>query len=97
MAVGEFDESARVLDQGLSLAPDLTELKFWAAVGMFTAGRESEALSLCREVFAKEPIWAELVPRLVPCGLLPDDPPALERILEQRQTTDDGRQKTVGS
>jgi hypothetical protein len=36
-----------------------------------------------REVFSTEPVWAELVPRLVPAGLLPDDPQALKRILSQ--------------
>jgi uncharacterized Ntn-hydrolase superfamily protein len=81
MTIGAFEEAASTLDKGLSLAPDLMELRFWAAVGMFKAGREEEALALFREVFRMEPIWADLVPRLVPSGLLPDDPAAIERIL----------------
>lgn len=81
MAAGAFEEAASTLDNGLSLAPDLVELRFWAAVSRFKAGREEEALPLFREVFRKEPIWAELVPRLVTSGLLPDDPAAIRRIL----------------
>ena len=80
----EFDKAASVIAQGLRLAPEITELKFWAAVSLLTAGREDEALQFFREVFAREPIWADLVPRLVPPGLLSDKPGVIDRILEQR-------------
>ena len=80
----EFDKAASVIAEGLRLAPEITELKFWAAVSLLTAGREDEALQFFREVFAREPIWADLVPRLVPPGLLSDKPGVIDRILEQR-------------
>ena len=83
MAEGKFEEAAQAMSEAIRLAPDVVEMRFWAAVGLFTAGREEQALSMFREVFSTEPVWAELVPRLVPAGLLPDDPQALKRILSQ--------------
>jgi hypothetical protein len=57
------------------------ELPFWQAVTLFVAGQEEKALALFRDVFAKEPVWARLVPRLPASGLLPEDPKKIERIL----------------
>ncbi|MHC5022823.1 MAG: DUF1028 domain-containing protein, partial [Planctomycetota bacterium] len=56
---------------------------FWHAVTLITGGREDEAMPLFRKVFAAEPIWARVVPRLVEPGILPDDPALLERILAE--------------
>ena len=36
-------------------------------------------------VFAKEPAWADLVPRLPPAGLLPEDKGLIERIVGLRR------------
>jgi len=83
MTAGDFEGAARAASEGMGLAPHMVELRFWAAVGMFQAGREEEALPLFREVFEKEPVWAELVPRLVPSGLLRDDEEAIKRIVDQ--------------
>lgn len=80
IAAQNFDDAMGALAKAAALAPDVLELRFWAAAALFAAGREDEALQIFREVFAKEPIWARLAPRLVPLGLLPDDPAALERI-----------------
>lgn len=80
IAAQNFDDAMGALAKAAALAPDVLELRFWAAAALFAAGREDESLELFREVFAKEPVWALLAPRLVPLGLLPDDPAALERI-----------------
>ncbi len=80
IAAQNFDDAMGALARAATLAPDVMELRFWAAAALFAAGREDEALKMFGEIFAKEPIWAQLAPRLVPLGLLPDDPAALERI-----------------
>ena len=82
LAQGRHEEAAAAMRQALTLAPDVLELRFWSAVTLFRVGREKEALDLFAEVFAKEPIWLEVVPRLVPAGLLPDDPVAIKLITE---------------
>ena len=81
-ANGEFDAATAVLGTAMGLAPGLLELQFWAAVARFRAGDEAGALRIFAEVFAREPIWADLVPRLVTPGMLPDDPQAIARITE---------------
>jgi uncharacterized Ntn-hydrolase superfamily protein len=84
MAVRNFEDAMGALSKAAALAPGVVELRFWAAASLFSAGKEDEALTIFREVFAKEPIWAQLAPRLVPLGLLPEDPVALARIAAQR-------------
>ena len=67
-----------------SLAPEVLELPFWHAVTLASIGREAEALPIFTQVFAKEPIWAELLPRLPAAGLFPNDPALIERIRKLR-------------
>ena len=59
----------------------MVELQFWAALSMYTNGREDEARTIFRRVFAKEGRWAELVPRLAKVGLFPDDPKKIEDVV----------------
>jgi len=66
------------------LAPEILELPFWQAVTLVVVGRESEAAPIFRRVFAKEPYWADLVPRLPAAGQLPDDPALIKRIVALR-------------
>jgi uncharacterized Ntn-hydrolase superfamily protein len=63
------------------IAPEIVELPFWHAVTLASIGRETEAVPIFRAVFAKEPAWADLVPRLPASGLLPDDKGLVERIV----------------
>ena len=65
-ALRHYEEAAR-------LAPEVVELQFWAALSMYTNGREAEARPIFTRVFTKERRWADLVPRLATIGLFPDD------------------------
>jgi len=70
--------------EGARLAPDNMEIVFWEAVSLFSVGKEQEALPLFHKVFAREPRWRALVPRLSgPIGLLPDDKAKIARILAE--------------
>jgi len=66
-------------------APEIQELPFWQAVTLAASGRVAEAEPIFRQVFAKEPQWADLVPRLPAAGLLPDDKALVERIVKLRR------------
>lgn len=81
---GRFDEARDLLDRALALAPENDELRFWAALTLLRTGREEQGLAMLRDVFSRGSQWAELVPRLAPLGLIPEEPGALERILAQR-------------
>jgi uncharacterized Ntn-hydrolase superfamily protein len=65
------------------LAPDIVEMPFWRAVTLASSGHVEESLPIFRRVFKREPVWVELVPRLVDSGLLPNDAKMIERITAQ--------------
>jgi hypothetical protein len=73
----------RHYEEAMKLAPDVVELQFWAAVSMYTNGREKEALPLFHQVFAKEARWVPLVPRLAPAGLFPKDEKKIAEVQAQ--------------
>jgi len=81
MAEGDFAAALGHYARASELAPDIAELPFWQAVTLFVEEREAEALAIFRRVFAADPRWVELVPRLPASGLLPDDPETIEKIL----------------
>ncbi|WP_424358850.1 DUF1028 domain-containing protein [Methanocella sp. MCL-LM] len=64
------------------LAPELVEIPFWCAVTLVNAGKVEEALPIFRDVFEREKMWAELIPRLVESGMLVNDPAVIKRIFE---------------
>jgi len=72
-ALGEYKAAA-------ALAPEILELPFWHAVTLASIGREAEAAPIFTAVFAKEPVWADLMPRLPAAGLFPDDQALIARI-----------------
>jgi len=83
MEHSDFESATREYAAAVQFAPQIVELPFWQAVTLASNGRIEQALPIFHEVFAKERRWVELTPRLVPAGLLPDDPKLLKRILAQ--------------
>ena len=84
IAAKKPDEALKAYEEAAKLAPDVIELQFWAAVSMYTNGREAEALKLFREAFSREKQWVDLIPRLAKVGLFPDDPKKIEEVQRQR-------------
>jgi uncharacterized Ntn-hydrolase superfamily protein len=77
---GKIDEAMKAYAEGARLAPGNDEILFWQAASLWQLGREKEATPIFRTVFAHDHRWVELVPRLVPAGLLKDDPASIQRI-----------------
>jgi len=73
LALKEYAAASRI-------APEILELPFWHAVTLASIGREAEAAPIFKAVFAKEPVWAELLERLPAAGLFPNDPALIKRI-----------------
>ncbi len=80
-AKGDWPAALEHYSRGSRLAPDNVELLFWKGQALFVSGDETAALQVFRQVFAREPRWARLVPRLAAVGLLPTDPAKVARIL----------------
>jgi uncharacterized Ntn-hydrolase superfamily protein len=76
-----WDSAAWAYGSAEKIAPEIVELPFWHAVTLASAGRVEDALPIFRRVFATEPQrWLPLIDRLVPSGLLPNDPALIARI-----------------
>src|SRR5262249_36126433 len=46
LTAGQPDVAATAFQRAVELAPDLLELRFWAAAALFSAGHESQALEM---------------------------------------------------
>jgi len=80
VTAGRWDQARKAYGDAAKLAPHIAEMPFWHAVALASAGRRTEALPLFKAVFAKEPAWRRLVPRLVTSGHFPNDPDLLKTI-----------------
>src|SRR5687767_10775969 len=63
------------------LVPNNAEMIYWHAVALVNMGRVDESLPLFRKVFAMDPNWITLTPRLPHSGLLPNDPKIIQKIV----------------
>lgn len=80
VTAGKWDDARKAYGEAAKIAPGVVEMPFWHAVALASAGRRSEALPIFKAVFAKEPAWKRLVPRLAEVGQLPKDPALLQAI-----------------
>jgi uncharacterized Ntn-hydrolase superfamily protein len=80
---GEIDKALSEYNLAAEYYPENPELPFWTAVSLASVDRVDEALPIFKEVFEKAPDLRDLVPRLIPAGLLPDDKKLIERIRKQ--------------
>jgi uncharacterized Ntn-hydrolase superfamily protein len=81
LAVEKKDNEGALREYGAAekLVPDSAEMIYWHAVALVNMGRVDESLPLFRKVFAMDPNWITLTPRLPKSGLLPDDPKLIDR------------------
>jgi uncharacterized Ntn-hydrolase superfamily protein len=77
---GKIEDAMKAYAEGARLAPGNDEILFWQAASLWQLGREKDAAPIFRKVFSHDHRWVELVPRLVPAGLLKDDPASIRRI-----------------
>ena len=83
LAVEKKDNEGALREYGAAekLVPDNAEMIYWHAVALVNMGRVDESLPLFRKVFAMDPNWRTLTPRLPKSGLLPDDQKIIDRIV----------------
>ncbi len=78
---GDFKQAQQEYAAAEVLAPQIVEIPFWEAVSLVSSERLEEALPVFERVFSREPVWAELIPRLVHAEMLPDDEATINAIL----------------
>jgi uncharacterized Ntn-hydrolase superfamily protein len=77
----DMEKALREYGAAQAMMPDNLEMTYWTAVSLVNAGRVDESLPLFKKVFAGDPNWAELTPRLPGVGLLNVDEANLKKIL----------------
>jgi uncharacterized Ntn-hydrolase superfamily protein len=80
MVEGRTAEAAEVLKQAIEYAPQVVEIRFWAGLNYLQSGLPAEGRAYLRDVFTAEPLWRDLVPRLVAVELFPNDAALLDEI-----------------
>ncbi len=87
VAAAATEDPERVLavaKEVASLVPDGAtngEIPFWIGIDLLETGHESEALGYLSRAYGQDPRWAEVVVRLVPAGILPDDGALVDRLV----------------
>jgi len=81
LADNKVTEAMREYTKAMEIVPGNAEMTFWPAVTLATIGRVEESLPLFRKVFALDPNWAVLLPRLPQVGQFPKDKALLKKIL----------------
>lgn len=77
---GQHDEAAAAYRAAVDLAPEIAELHLMAALALLSVGRDTEAFPLFASALSADPGLLELIRRLAPFGLAPDDPETMARI-----------------
>lgn len=83
VTAGKWAEAKAAYGAASKLAPGVWEMPFWQAVALASGGKLDEALPIFKRVFAAEPFWKRLVPRLADVGQLPKDAALLKAIEAQ--------------
>ena len=78
---GSMDEALDQYARAENLVPEIVEMPFWKAVTLVGTGHLEDALPIFAAVFEQEPVWKELLPRVVAAGLLAVDDDTLHQIL----------------
>lgn len=83
VTAGKWSEAKAAYEAASKLAPGVWEMPFWQAVALASSGKLDEALPIFKRVFAAEPFWKRLVPRLADVGQLPKEATVLRAIEAQ--------------
>ncbi|MDP9026164.1 MAG: DUF1028 domain-containing protein, partial [Actinomycetota bacterium] len=76
LARGDFGAASSRYVEANRIAPDNDELRFWAGLGLLSAGAQERGLELIRASIAHDDSWRELLIRLDPADV-PSAPEAL--------------------
>jgi len=74
-------EAVEEYTKGMNIYSENPEMIFWPAVTLASSGKVEESLPLFKKVFAMDPNWAVLLPRLPKVGQFPQDKKLMQKIL----------------
>lgn len=77
---GDHDRALKALTAARALHPSDPQLQFWTGIVQVRAGHADAAVVSLRAAYAADPGWRELLLRLAPLGIVPNDPELLKRL-----------------
>ena len=80
---GDIAKANDMYGTAASMAPQIVEMRFWQAVTLASNNQLELSLPIFKEVFAKEPFWREMIPRLVKANQFNVEKSALDKVLAQ--------------
>lgn len=80
---GNVAEAMKEYTTAMNMYSENPEMIFWPAVTLAASGKVEESLPLFKKVFAADPNWAILFPRLPEVGYFPKDESLIKKILAQ--------------
>jgi uncharacterized Ntn-hydrolase superfamily protein len=81
LGAGDTEQAKKEYGTAARLYPENSEIRFWQAVAMSQAGLLDDALPIFGDLFANEPKWRTVVPRIRGVGLMEVTDAQMERIL----------------
>lgn len=70
IAAGNVDGAIKAYGLAVKMLPENLECRYWQAVTLLNAGRQTEGEAIMDDIYAKPGHWRELTKRLLKCGLL---------------------------
>lgn len=70
IARGDVDGAIKAYGLAVKMLPENLECRYWQAITLLNAGRQTEGDAIMEDIYAKPGHWRELTKRLLKCGLL---------------------------
>ena len=78
---GDYEAARKKREEGVSIAPEMEEIAFWAGLAMAMTGDLDRGMPLITRAIAEEPRWRETLRRLVTVDRVPAD---VARAIDER-------------
>lgn len=78
----DMQKAMQEYSAAMEMFPENLEMKYWTAITLANNNKFDEAISMLKDIFAKDKNWKVLTPRLIPSGLLNINKDQLVEIME---------------
>lgn len=80
---GDYDKASSLYEQAEMMFPNNLEMQYWHAINLANTGDLDRVLPMFKSIFAKDPHWKTLTPRLIDNDVLNVTEEDLKKIMNQ--------------
>jgi len=80
---GDFEKATELYKRAETMFPNNLEMQYWHAINLANTNKLTEALPMFKKIFALDPKWKTLTPRLIDNGMLTVSEGDLKKIMKQ--------------